>query len=210
MVNEIIAIASESVTSNPVAALNTSVLEVMRRVPRHEFVPGVRRHAAYLDRPLDIGDGQTISQPFMVALMTSLLQLQAGDRVLEIGTGCGYQTAILAELAGEVYTIEIVESLGKRAAATLERMRYGNVHTRIGDGSGGWPEAAPFDCIIVTAAPASIPEALTAQLKKGGRMVVPVGGAVQTLKVVSKQNDGKISEGDVIPVRFVPFTGDAG
>lgn len=210
MVDEIIAIAAESMQSYPAVALDPGVLSVMRRVPRHEFVPGVRRHAAYRDSPLDIGDGQTISQPFMVALMTSLLHLKRSDRVLEIGTGCGYQTAILAELAGEVFTVEIVESLAKRAAATLTRMGYANVRTRIGDGNSGWPEAAPFDCIIVTAAPDRMPDAIVAQLKEGGRMVIPVGNTEQTLKVVTKQGGGQISEGDIMPVRFVPFTRDAG
>ena len=184
------------------------VLEAMRTVPREEFVPEDQRRYAFEDRPLPIGEGQTISQPYIVALMTELLELGEGDRVLEIGTGSGYQAAILAELTPNVYTIEIVESLAERAAGTLARLGYADVKVKAGDGYKGWPEHAPFDAIIVTCAPASVPEALKEQLKEGGRMVIPVGPqwTGQTLYVLTKKR-GKVRERDVIPVRFVPMVG---
>lgn len=188
--------------------IDPRVLEAMRQVPRHEFVPAALRYAAYRNRPLDIGSGQTISQPYIVALMSDLLQLEPDSKVLEIGTGCGYQAAVLAALAGEVYSIEIVHDLGVRAAETLQRLGTG-VHTRIGDGYKGWPEAAPFDAIIVTAAPDHIPPALVDQLKPGGRMVIPVGTRHQELIVVTKNADGTTLNEDVVPVRFVPFTREA-
>jgi protein-L-isoaspartate(D-aspartate) O-methyltransferase len=205
MVDEIVTIArSAADVRHPV--LDERVLAAMRRVPRHAFVPPDQQHAAYRNRPLPIGDAQTISQPYIVALMTDLLRLDAGAKVLEIGTGCGYQTAVLAEIARHVYSIEIIDSLGRSAAATLAQLGYGNVETRIGDGYQGWPEAAPFDAIIVTAAPDHIPPALTAQLKLGGRMVIPVGTLDQDLMVVTKNADGTTSNELIVPVRFVPLT----
>lgn len=202
MVDKIIALARGAETHREI---DPRVLAAMRQVPRHEFVPPEIRYAAYRNRPLDIGYGQTISQPYIVALMTDLLHLKTSSKVLEIGTGCGYQTAVLAELASEVYSIEIVEDLGIKAAETLGRLGTG-VHTRIGDGYKGWPEAAPFDAIIVAAAPDHIPPALIDQLKPGGRMVIPVGRFNQELMVVAKNADGTIFSEDVVPVRFVPFT----
>jgi protein-L-isoaspartate(D-aspartate) O-methyltransferase len=184
------------------------VLAAMRKVPRHLFVPEDQSAHAYEDRPLPIGEGQTISQPFIVAAMTELAALGPEARVLEIGTGSGYQAALLAELAREVYTIEIVEPLAARAAALLQHLGYANVKTRSGDGYRGWPEAAPFDAIVVTAAPPQIPEPLKQQLKPGGRLVVPVGERMQKLVVVTRTADG-FSEQTVFPVRFVPMTGEA-
>lgn len=192
------------------ASLAPAVIAAVLEVPRHEFVPLERRHLAYINRPLPIGEGQTISQPFIVALMTDLAQVDRDSRVLEVGTGSGYQAAVLAEIVEHVYTIEIVESLGQQAAATLERLGYENVTTQIGDGYRGIPEFAPFDAIIVTAAPEEIPEPLIAQLRPGGRLVIPVGpvAAFQSLQVVQKDAAGEISRTDTIPVRFVPFTRD--
>ena len=187
---------------------NTRVLEVMGRVPRHEFVPASEQDEAYHDHPLPIGHGQTISQPYIVAFMTEALDPKPTDRVLEIGTGSGYQAAVLAELVQQVYSIEIIEPVGKNAAALLQQLGYKNISTRIGDGYHGWPERAPFDSIIVTAAAAQIPPALVAQLKPGGRMVIPVGaeGEVQFLHVMVKRADGSISTQRSLPVRFVPLT----
>ena len=183
------------------------VLAGMRAVPRHEFVPDSMRACAYEDRPLPIGLQQTISQPSLVALMTELLGCEPGDRVLEIGTGSGYQAALLAELGCEVFTVEAVSELGERAAATLERLGYKGIEFRIGDGYRGWPEEAPFDAIIVTAAPDAMPTALVQQLAVGGRMVVPVGpaGGSQELRRLRKRADGSLDEEAVIPVRFVPM-----
>jgi protein-L-isoaspartate(D-aspartate) O-methyltransferase len=188
------------------AHIEPRVLEAMAKVARHEFVPPAQRNSAYRNRPLSIGFGQTISQPLIVALMTSLLAPKPSDAVLEIGTGSGYQTAVLGELVGDVYTVEIVEGLGAEAAATLKRLNYANVHTRIGDGYKGWPEHAPFDSIIVTAAPDNIPPALVAQLKPGGRLVIPVGKLTQDLLVITKNEDGTTTREEVLPVRFVPLT----
>ena len=186
------------------------VLAAMRKVPRHEFVPTAWRNLAYEDRPLPIGENQTISQPYIVAFMTEQLDLKPGERVLEIGTGSGYQAAILAELVKDVYTIEIVEPLGKRAAETLKRLGYAGIHARVGDGYQGWPEAAPFHAIIVTCAPNAVPKPLADQLAEGGRMVIPVGkfGELQQL-VVLKKEKGKLVTGRTLPVRFVPMTGEA-
>lgn len=181
------------------------VLEVMKRVPRHKFVPDKYRSRAYSDRPLPIGEGQTISQPFIVALMTANLELSANDKVLEIGTGSGYQAAILAELAGEVYTMEIVEKLAINARQRLKNMKYANVHVQYGDGYQGWPEEAPFDKIIVTAAPESIPKKLVKQLKNSGKMILPVGENYQLLKVINKTAQGKVEEKTLTGVRFVPM-----
>jgi protein-L-isoaspartate(D-aspartate) O-methyltransferase len=182
------------------------VLSAMARVPRHEFVPAGQRLYAYEDRPLPIGEGQTISQPYIVALMTELLELEAGDRVLEIGTGSGYQAAILAELTPHVYTIEILPKLAQRAEQTLRRLGYGQVKVKAGDGYLGWPEHAPFNAIIVTCAPERVPEPLREQLKEGGRMVIPVGPqwTSQTLYLLRRQG-GDLEQKAVIPVRFVPM-----
>jgi protein-L-isoaspartate(D-aspartate) O-methyltransferase len=182
------------------------VLAAMRKVPRHEFVPERWRAHAYADRPLPIGEDQTISQPYIVALMTELADVGAGERVLEVGTGSGYQAAVLAELGAEVYTIEIVESLARRSAATFDRLGLRGIHARHGDGYRGWPEAAPFDAIVVTAAPPAVPPALVAQLKQGGRLVIPVGTGDQELQVHERTADG-IRVRSITPVRFVPMTG---
>lgn len=186
------------------------VLEAMRKVPRHEFVPEDERHEAYDDRPLPIGHGQTISQPYIVALMTEALGLKGTEKVLEVGTGSGYQAAVLSGLAKEVFTIEIVEPLGKQAAEVLKRLGYKNVTTRIGDGYRGWREEAPFDAIIVTCAPDAVPEPLVHQLAEGGRMIIPVGpeGKAQQL-VLLKKRHGKLHQQEILPVRFVPMTGEA-
>lgn len=190
------------------AALDPAVIDAMRRVPRHEFVPDSYREFAYLNRPLPIGEDQTISQPYIVALMTDLAEIDAASRVLEIGTGSGYQAAILAEIADHVYTIEIIESLGLQAQGTLARLGYGNVSVRIGDGYAGWPDKAPFDAIIVTAAPETVPAPLIEQLAVGGHLVVPVGpeAGSQVLRVLEKNAEGELATRDVLPVRFVPFT----
>jgi protein-L-isoaspartate(D-aspartate) O-methyltransferase len=190
-------------------ALNPKVLAAMGKVPRHEFVPSQVRRSAYENRPLSIGYGQTISQPYIVALMTDLLRLEPHFRVLEIGSGSGYQAAILAELVNKVYTIEIIEPLGIRARETLKRLNYDNVDTRIGDGYYGWKEAGPFDSIIVTAAASHVPPPLIRQLKPGGKMVIPVGSRfmVQQLLLVEKARDGKLTTRQILPVRFVPLTG---
>lgn len=183
------------------------VLKSLRTVPRHEFVPEAWRDEAYRDSPLPIGDGQTISQPYIVAFMSELLEVGPGDKVLEIGTGSGYQAAVLGGMGVEVFTIEIRQGLCRKASETLERLGYVNVHVRCGDGYGGWPEEAPFDGIIVTAAPERVPEPLLDQLKEGGRMVIPVGAFYQELKVVTRTQGG-FQERSVIPVRFVPMTGE--
>jgi protein-L-isoaspartate(D-aspartate) O-methyltransferase len=184
-------------------------LAAMRKVPRHLFVPSERGDAAYSDRPLPIEAGQTISQPFIVAYMTQALGLRGGERVLEVGTGSGYQAAILGEIASRVYTIEIVPVLAAHAAATLAERGYDNVEVREGDGYRGWPEAAPFDAIIVTAAPDHVPQPLIDQLAPGGRLVIPVGDVIQELRVLTKGTDGKVASENVLPVRFVPMTGEA-
>jgi protein-L-isoaspartate(D-aspartate) O-methyltransferase len=185
------------------------VLEAMGIVPRHQFVPEGVRPQAYADRPLAIGYGQTISQPFIVALMTDLLRVGPNDVVLEIGTGSGYQAAVLARLAREVHTIEIVPPLAEAAAQRLQRLGYANVATRLGDGYYGWREAAPFDAIIVTAAASQIPPPLIQQLKPGGRMVIPVGApfALQHLVLVDLDGDRKVRTRQLLPVQFVPLTG---
>ena len=185
-----------------------SVLSAMGEVPRHLFVPPGYRDKAYEDSPLPIGNGQTISQPYVVALMTQLLDLKPGDRVLEIGTGSGYQAAVLSKLVKDVYTIEILEPLGLQAQRTLQEIGAKNVHVRIGDGYKGWPEAAPFDGIVVTAAPERVPQPLLDQLRVGGKMVIPVGAFFQNLLVITKTADG-IEKRSIIPVRFVPMTGEA-
>jgi protein-L-isoaspartate(D-aspartate) O-methyltransferase len=186
------------------------VLAALRSVPRHEFVPVEQRASAYEDEPLPIGDGQTISQPYVVAAMTEALALRGGEKVLEIGTGSGYQAAILAELAREVYTIEIVPALADSAKERLARLGYRRVHVRHGDGWAGWPEAAPFEAIVVTAAPEHVPEALVAQLAMGGRMVIPVGDeGHQELWLLVRDETGVRRE-RLMDVRFVPMTGAEG
>jgi protein-L-isoaspartate(D-aspartate) O-methyltransferase len=176
----------------------------MRRVPRHEFVPEELRHRAYEDGPLPIAEGQTISQPYIVAYMTQAIEPAKTDRVLEIGTGSGYQAAVLAELVGAVYTIEIVPALAASSRALLRRLGYANIHTREGDGYAGWPDAAPFDKIVVTAAPDTIPQALVDQLKVGGIMAVPVGRGFQMMTIVRKTPTGTVTK-ETIEVRFVPM-----
>jgi protein-L-isoaspartate(D-aspartate) O-methyltransferase len=185
------------------------VLEAMRRVPRHVFVPRELRGHAYEDGPLPIGAGQTISQPYVVALMTQALALRGGERVLEIGTGCGYQTAVLAELAREVGSVEIVDELLGRARGALAALGARNVHLRAGDGRRGWPEASPFDAILAAAAPEAVPEPLLDQLALGGRLVIPIGGDVQELVLIRRDADGLLRR-RLILVRFVPMTGGAG
>ncbi len=186
------------------------VLQAMTEVPRHEFVPQAVRSLAYADGPLPIGQGQTISQPFIVAFMTEVLELNKDDTVLEVGTGSGYQAAILGKIAKEVYTIEIVPALAESAQKLLEKLRFENVHVRQGDGYLGWPEKAPFDAIIVTCAPDHVPEPLVNQLKEGGRLVIPIGeqGGIQQL-VLLRKKDGKIFQENKLDVRFVPMTGKA-
>lgn len=184
------------------------VLAAMRKVPRHLFVPEEFRVGAYSDQPLPIGHRQTISQPYIVAFMSEAMELKPGDRVLEIGTGSGYQAAILAELVSEVYSIEIVEPLGKEAAARLKELGYDRIKLRVGDGYRGWPEAAPFDAIIVTAAPDHVPPVLVEQLREGGRLVLPVGRFSQDLLRVRKTAKGVVQE-NLLPVRFVPMVGEA-
>jgi protein-L-isoaspartate(D-aspartate) O-methyltransferase len=190
-------------------ALNRHVMEVMGKVPRHEFVPPDFRRSAYENRPLPIGYGQTISQPYIVALMTDLLDVDEDDVVLEIGTGSGYQAAILAELVKKVYTIEIVRELGEQAKGRFKRLGYQKVEVRVGDGYYGWEENAPFDGIIVTAAASHVPPPLIKQLKSGGRMIIPVGSPFMTqqLMLVKKEKDGTIRTEQVLPVIFVPLTG---
>jgi protein-L-isoaspartate(D-aspartate) O-methyltransferase len=180
----------------------------MRAVPRHHFVPDALQANAYDDNPLPIGHDQTISQPYIVAYMTEALELGGGERVLEIGTGSGYQAAVLAEIVESVYTIEIVPALAAESAGRLSRLHYGNVQVRLGDGHRGWPEAAPFDAIVVTAAPDHVPPALIEQLRPGGRMIVPVGGTDQELILIVKTETGAARR-PVLPVRFVPMIGEA-
>jgi protein-L-isoaspartate(D-aspartate) O-methyltransferase len=205
MVEEIDAMLASTAGMRGVAHLSPPVRAAMIEVPRHEFVPLEYRSAAYRNTALPIGHGQTISQPLIVGLMTELLQLAKTDKVLEVGTGSGYQAAILSLLASEVYTIEIVPELGKMARANLERLSYSNVSTKIGDGYQGWAEHAPFDAIIVTAAPDHPPPPLIAQLRPGGRMVIPVGDFDQELMVLAKHADGTATTKIVAPVRFVPL-----
>ena len=205
------AASRERMVREQIAARGVSdprVLAAVSHVPRHELVPEDVRVYAYEDRPLPIGYGQTISQPYVVAYMTEQLRLRGDERVLEVGTGSGYQAAVLAELAREVFSIEIVEALGERARADLARLGYRNVKIRVGDGYRGWPEQAPFDAIIVTAAPGHVPQPLIDQLAVGGRLVLPVGGFDQELLRIERDEDG-IHEERLIDVRFVPMRGEA-
>ena len=208
LLKEIEAMARDTGDETGRAQFSTRTMAAMAKVPRHRFVPATYGPLAYANRPLPIGHGQTISQPYIVALMTELLDTKPGDAVLEIGTGSGYQAAVLAELVRQVYSIEIIEPVGKTAAALLRQLGYKNIETRIGDGYNGWPQAAPFDAIIVTAAAPGVPPALIAQLRPGGRMIIPLGaeGEVQFLHVMVKQADGSISAQRRLPVRFVPLT----
>ncbi len=188
---------------------DSRVLAAMGKVPREVFVPPESRAGSYKDGPLPIGYDQTISQPYIVAFMTEQLRLKPNDRVLEIGTGSGYQAAILAELVSEIYSVEIVEPLARAAEATLQRLGYKNVHVKIGDGYKGWPDAAPFDAIIVTCAPDKVPQPLADQLKDGGRMIIPVGERfAQQLYLLEKKN-GQLKESVTLSVRFVPMAGEA-
>ena len=192
------------------AFINPEILDVMKSIPRHKFVSEKLRRYAYADRPLPIGYGQTISQPYIVALMTDLLGVDDEDVVLEIGTGSGYQAAVLSEIVKHVYTIEIIKSLALQAKNRLRKLGYENITTNIGDGYLGWETHAPFDVIIVTAAASHIPPPLIAQLKKGGKMIIPVIGSIliQHLVIVEKDMDGKIKTEILLPVRFVPLTGE--
>jgi protein-L-isoaspartate(D-aspartate) O-methyltransferase len=201
--------ARERMVRDQIAARDVKdakTLAAMRRVPRHLFVPPAVVHQAYDDHPLPIGHGQTISQPYIVAFMTEALGLRGGETVLEVGTGSGYQAAVLAEIAARVYTIEIVEPLAAEARERLRRLGHANVEVRAGDGYLGWPEAAPFDAIMVTAAAPRIPEPLKAQLRDGGRLVLPVGEEWQELALVTRHAD-RFDEKRILPVRFVPMTG---
>ena len=208
MVDTIVALTRETAAETGRASLDSRVLTAMNKVPRHRFVPADQEPNAYANRPLPIGNGQTISQPFIVALMTDMLGLKATDRVLEIGTGCGYQAAVLSELAREVYTIEIVAPLAREAAARFAELGYRNVNARSGDGYRGWPAHAPFDAIIVTAAAPEVPPALIEQLKPGGKLVIPVGAqwSGQELRVIEKDQHGKTTTRNALAVRFVPLT----
>ncbi len=210
MVAAIREMAATTPLDTGVASINDSVMAVMGKVPRHKFVPERVKQLAYLNRPLPIGHGQTISQPYIVALMTDLLDVDGDDTVLEVGTGSGYQAAVLGEMVSRVYTLEIIEPLGKQAADRLARLGYDNIESRVADGYYGWQEHAPFDGIMVTAAAGHVPPPLVKQLKRGGRMLIPVGGRflTQYLMVVEKDEAGKVTTRQVLPVRFVPLTGE--
>jgi protein-L-isoaspartate(D-aspartate) O-methyltransferase len=207
MVSEVDAMYAETRGETGLAAMSPAVRAALGKVQRHRLVPPGQASAAYRNHPLPIGGGQTISQPYIVALSTDLLNAREDHVVLEVGTGSGYQAAVLAEIAKQVYSIEVIESLGRTAAARLAELGYRNVEVRIGDGYQGWPDKAPFDGILVTAAAPQVPPALVEQLKTGGRMVIPVGDsdAIQYLKVLTKRADGGYDERRVLPVRFVPL-----
>ncbi|HKU47173.1 MAG TPA: protein-L-isoaspartate(D-aspartate) O-methyltransferase, partial [Burkholderiales bacterium] len=207
MVAEVEAMYVETRHETGLPAMSPAVRSALGKVERHRLVPAGEASRAYRNHPLPIGNGQTISQPYIVALSTDLLGLDAKSTVLEIGTGSGYQAAVLAEIVSRVYSIELIESLGRSAQKRLEELGYGNTEVRIGDGYKGWPEKAPFDGIVVTAAAPRVPQALVEQLKPGGRMVIPVGGEaeMQYLKVLVKRADGGVDEKRVLPVRFVPL-----
>ena len=211
MLQEIASMTRFSVDYTGVSSIDQSVVNALRRVDRSEFVPEEQRRFAFANQPLEIGHGQTISQPFIVALMTHVLELESTDDVLEIGTGSGYQAAILAVLVENVYTIEIVEPLAREAESRLEDLGYENVAVRVGDGWFGWPERAPFDKIMVTAVAPKLPPELIAQLKVGGKMVLPVGDydGYQELVLVEKTSESELERRVILPVRFVPMTGEA-
>jgi protein-L-isoaspartate(D-aspartate) O-methyltransferase len=207
MVSEIEAMYAETRSETGLARMSPAVRAAMGKVERHRLVADSHKGSAYRNHPLPIGSGQTISQPYIVALSTDLLGLTSNSVVLDVGTGSGYQAAVLAEIASKVYSIEIIPSLGEEARKRLEGLGYGNIEVKIGDGYQGWPEKAPFDAIVVTAAAPQVPPALIAQLKPGGRMVIPVGGIseIQYLKLLTKRADGGVDEKRVLPVRFVPL-----
>jgi protein-L-isoaspartate(D-aspartate) O-methyltransferase len=207
LVEEVDAMYAQTAAQTGLRAMSPAVRAALAGVERHRFVPESQRALAYGNHPLPIGAGQTISQPYIVALSTDLVAPRPGHRVLEVGTGSGYQAAILAEIVGKVYTIELIADLGNAATERLRALGYRNVEVRIGDGYAGWPEKAPFDGIVVTAAPPQVPQALVEQLKPGGRMVIPVGssGAAQELLVLTKRADGSLERRSVLPVRFVPL-----
>ena len=208
MINTINEMARKTGQETGRSTFDQRVMEVMAEIPRHEFVPTDQNAYAYQNRPLPIGHGQTISQPYIVALMTDILEATPNDIVLEIGTGSGYQAAILSKLVNQVYTIEIIEELGKQAQERFAKLAYNNIEVQMGDGYYGWEEHAPFDSIIVTAAASHIPPSLIQQLKPGGRMIVPVGERfyVQHLTLVEKNNQGQLKTRQILPVAFVPFT----
>jgi protein-L-isoaspartate(D-aspartate) O-methyltransferase len=207
MVAEVEAMYAETRSETGLPKMSPAVRAAMGKVERHRLVPASEASRAYRNHPLPIGSGQTISQPYIVALSTDLLKADSNSAILEIGTGSGYQAAVLAEIAAKVYSIEIIESLGKTAAKRLEELGYRNIEVRIGDGYKGWPEKAPFDGIVVTAAAPRVPQALVEQLKPGGRLVIPVSGegGTQYLKLLTKRADGGYDEKRVLPVRFVPL-----
>ena len=207
LVAEVEAMYADTRMHTGLAAMSPQVRAALAKVERHRFVPGGQQALAYRNHPLPIGSGQTISQPYIVALSTDLVAPQLGQRVLEIGTGSGYQAAVLAEIVSQVYSIELIPSLGKQAAERLKTLGYGNIEVRIGDGYAGWPEQAPFDGIVVTAAAPQVLQALVDQLKPGGRMVIPVGASheAQELLVLTKRADGGVERRSVLPVRFVPL-----
>ncbi len=210
MVQDIAVHATHTGPKTGKAALDERVIEVMGKVPRHEFVPATLRSVAYADTPLPIGYDKTISQPYIVALMTDLLDLEADDVVLEVGTGLGYQAAVLAEIVKQVYTVEIIEELEGEARRRLNQLGYTNIETKLGDGCLGWPEHAPFDAIVVTAAPDLIPPALIGQLKPGARMVIPAGISLDTqqLMLVEKDGNGRITTKEILPVSFSALATD--
>ncbi len=208
--HSLFAAARKRMVREQLPVLPQRVLEAMGKVPRHEFVPGEYQSSAYANMPLPIGYGQSISQPYMVALMTAQLDPQPDDRVLEIGTGSGYQAAVLAELVAEVYTIEIIEPLAQRAEAELQKLGCQNVRLRIGDGFAGWPEAAPFDAIIATCAPQQVPPPLIGQLRDGGRFVIPIGMVHDQELMLFHKTRGRLESRAAVPVRFVPMTGEGG
>jgi protein-L-isoaspartate(D-aspartate) O-methyltransferase len=207
MVAEVDAMYAETRGETGLRAMSPAVRAALGKVERHRLVSPAQAAAAYRNHPLPIGSGQTISQPYIVALSADLLELDSSSVVLDVGTGSGYQAAVLAEIARQVYSIELIESLGTQAAARLAQMGYRNIEVRIGDGYAGWPEKAPFDAIVVTAAAPHVPPALVAQLRTGGRMVIPVGAAdgIQYLEVLTKRADGGYDQRRVLPVRFVPL-----
>jgi protein-L-isoaspartate(D-aspartate) O-methyltransferase len=212
LVEEVDAMYAATRAATGLAAMSPAVRAALGRVERHKFVPESERDRAYGNHPLPIGAGQTISQPYIVALSTDLLQPKPGDVVLEIGTGSGYQAAMLAEIVQQVYSVELIEDLGRAAAKRLATAGYANVEVRIGDGYAGWPEKAPFDGIVVTAAAPQVPPALVAQLKPGARLVIPVGAhdGAQELLVLTKRADGGVDRRSVLPVRFVPLVPGGG
>jgi len=207
MAAEVDAMYAETRSLTGLRAMSPQVRAALGKVERHRLVPAGQRALAYRNHPLPIGQGQTISQPYIVALSTDLIAPEPRHTVLEVGTGSGYQAAVLAEIVARVFSIEIIDSLGKEAAERLKELGYGNVEIKIGDGYHGWPEKAPFDAIVVTAAAPRVPDALVAQLKPGGKMVIPVGapGATQELLLVTKDREGKSRQKAILPVRFVPL-----